>query len=85
MMEYEVYLRREAFEFLRQRHLGDREQLLALLHQLGRDPFRRGDFSERDRSGRAIEGLILRRYAILFWADHAVKEVKVVEIRYADR
>jgi len=84
-MEYEVYLRREAFEFLRQRHRDDREQILSLLRQLGRDPFRRGEFSEHDRSGRAIEGLILRRYAILFWTDHAVKEVKVIEIRYADR
>jgi hypothetical protein len=49
-MAYEVYLCREAFEFLRQRHRDDREQLLALLRRLGRDPFRRGDFSERDRS-----------------------------------
>ncbi len=43
-MEYEVYLRREAFEFLRLRHLNDREQLLALLHQLDEIRFDAGIF-----------------------------------------
>lgn len=84
-MEYDVYLRREVFEFLRQCRRDDRDQLLRLLEALGRDPFRRGDFTERDRSGRDIEVLIFRRYAILYWADHPVKEVKVTDLRYADR
>lgn len=84
-MEYEVYLRQEVFEFLRQRRRDERDQLLAVLRQLRKDPFRRGDFSERDRSGRDIKGLVVRRFAILFWTDRAVKEVKVTEIRYADR
>ena len=84
-MEYEVYLRQEAFDFLRQLPRDDREHLLGLLRQLGRDPFQHGDFSERDLSGRELEGVIIRRYAVLFWADHAVKEVKVTDIRRADR
>jgi len=37
------------------------------------------------RSKCEIEVLIFRRYAILYWADHAVKELKVTEIRFADR
>ena len=44
-MEYEVYLRREVFEFLRQRRNDERDQLLTLLHALGKDPYRRGDFA----------------------------------------
>ena len=84
-MEYEVYLRREAFDFLRQLRRDDREHLLGLLRRLARDPFQPGDFSERDLSGRQLEGVIIRRYAVLFWADHAVKEVKVTDIRLADR
>jgi hypothetical protein len=84
-MEYEVYLRREVFEFLRQRRSDDRDQLLALLRALGQDPHRRGDFTERDQTGRDIEVLVFRRYAVLYWADHAVKELKVTEVRFADR
>jgi hypothetical protein len=57
-MDYEVYLRTEAFEFLRHRHSDARNRLLKLLHQLGRDPYRCGDFSERDRSGREIQVLV---------------------------
>ncbi len=84
-MDYEVYLRREVFEFLRQCLVADRERLLTLLQSLGRDPYRRGDFTEQDRAGRGIEVLVFRRYAVLYWADHAVKELKVIEIRFADR
>jgi hypothetical protein len=84
-MEYEVYLRTEAFEFLRHRHSDDRTSLLRLLGELGRDPYRRGDFAERDSSGREIQVLIFQRYAVSYWADHAVREVKVIDIRYADR
>ncbi len=53
-MDYEVYLRTEAFEFLRHRHTDVRNRLLRLFHELGRDPYRRGDFSERDLTGRDI-------------------------------
>jgi len=84
-MEYEVYLRREVLEFLRQRRRDERDQLLTLHWGLGRDPCRRGDFTERDRSGRNIEVLVFRRFAILYWADHAVKEMKVTDVRFADR
>ena len=75
-MEYEVDLRREVFEFLRQRSRGEQDQLLTPLRTLGRDPYQRGDFTERNRSGRDIEVLVFGRFAILYWADHAVKEMK---------
>jgi hypothetical protein len=84
-MEYDVYLRIEAFEFLRHRHGDERNRLLRLLHELGRDPYRHGDFVEPDPSGQDIQVLIFQRYAISYWADHAVKELKVIDIRYADR
>jgi hypothetical protein len=42
-MEYEVYLRREVFEFLGKLRPSEREELFALFRALGRDPHRRGD------------------------------------------
>ena len=53
-MEYEVYLRREALDFLRPLRRDDREHLPGLLRRLARDPFQPGDFSERDLSGRQL-------------------------------
>ena len=50
----------EAFEFLRHRHSDKRNRLLRLLHELGRDPYRRGDFAERDMSGRDTQVLIFQ-------------------------
>jgi hypothetical protein len=84
-MEYEVYLRREVFEFLGKRRQLERDQLFALFRALGRDPHRRGDFTERDQTGRDIQVLVYRKYAVLYWADHPVKEVKITEVRLADR
>jgi hypothetical protein len=84
-MEYELYLRREVFEFLRSLKAAERERLWTLLSYLGRNPFRAGDFVEIDPSGREVQGIVLRQFAVFYWPDHAVKEVKVVEIRLADR
>src|SRR5207247_5751204 len=84
-MAYEIYLRSETLDFLHQRRREDRDQILNLLDALENDPFRKGDFAEKDQTSREIEVLIFRRYAILYWADHAVKEVKVVDLRFADR
>ncbi len=84
-MEYEVYLRTEAFEFLRTVRGDERTRLLRFLHELAAQPYREGDFVERDVGGRDIQVLIFQRYAISFWSDHAVKEVKVIDIRYADK
>jgi hypothetical protein len=84
-MEYEVYLRRESMDFLRRCSRKERDLLLGLLESLAKDPFQKGDFSESDKAGRAVEVLIFRGYAIVYWADHAVKEVKITDIRSADR
>jgi len=84
-MEYEVYLRREVFDFLRQCRANQREELFALFREIGRDPHGRGDFTQRDRGGREMEVLVFRRYAVVYWADHPVKEVKITEVRFADR
>ena len=80
-----MYLREEAFEFLRGQRPGGREKLLAFLRSLRKDPFRKGDYTERDEMGRDIEVAVVGHYAVLFWADHPVKEIKVVELRLADR
>jgi hypothetical protein len=84
-MEYDLYLREEAFEFLRGQPQAGREKVLGFLRGLRKDPLRKGDYTEHDKVGRDIEVVVVGHYAILFWADHPVKEIKVVELRLADR
>lgn len=55
------------------------------ISSLADDPFRKGDFSEKDEVGRTVWVKIVDRYAVTFWADHAVEEVKATHIKKADR
>ena len=84
-MEYDVYLRREAMDFLRKCRPHDRDHLLRMLDVIANDPFKSGDFTERDISGRDIQGWVSLKFAILYWPDHFAKEVRVAQIRLADR
>jgi hypothetical protein len=84
-MKYELFLRREVFDFIAARRGRERQRFLAFLSEICRNPYKKGDFIQFDNTGREIEGVIIDRFAILYWADHAVKEVKIVEIRYADK
>jgi len=52
---------------------------------LAEDPFRAGDYVERDDIGRPIQVKIIGRYAVFFWSDHPVKEVKIVDLKSAGR
>ena len=69
------------------RSCGSRERriILRLFDELAEDPFRAGDYVEPDDVGRPIQVLIIGRRAVCFWADHAVKEVKVVDLKPAGR
>jgi len=82
---YGVFVRKEAFEFLSRCRRAERERILRLMDTLAVSPHRTGDYSEKDDVGRPLEVIVEGRVAIVFWADHPVKEIKVVEIRFADR
>ena len=63
----------------------DREAILSFLEGLAKDPFQRGDYEEHDEVGRPIQIKIVSKYALTYWADHGVKEVKVTKLEPADR
>ena len=83
MGPYRVFIAAEAVAFLKT--CRRREQLLVtrLFEQLADDPYRAGDYVERDEIGRPIQVVIVGRCAVFFWADHPVKEVKVVDLKPA--
>jgi hypothetical protein len=62
----------------------DREKILIFLESLAHDPSKPGDFEERDEVGRPVQIKLVGSYALTFWADHAVKEIKVVNVEKAD-
>jgi hypothetical protein len=38
---------------------------------------------EKDEVGRPIQVLIRGRHALYFWADHPVKEIKIIDLKPA--
>lgn len=82
---YEIFLRAEAVDSLRAMRGPARRQVAAYIDSLATNPFSEADYAMEDASGREIHIKILGQYAVTFWADHAVKEVKVIDIRQADR
>ena len=79
-----VYLRIEAAELLKSVATRNRRGIENFVDSLSGNPFKTGDYAETDAAGRPIQIKILGNFAIAFWADHAVKEIKVVAIDWAD-
>jgi hypothetical protein len=54
--------------------------LIGLLDQLADNPSQIGDYFEPDESGREVQFILVRDLLIAFWADHAVRELRIVDI-----
>ena len=84
MKPYAVYLRLEAAELLKSVAIRNRRGIENFVDSLSGNPFKSGDYAETDAAGRPIQIKILGNFAVAFWADHVVKEIKVVAIVRAD-
>jgi len=82
---YAVYLRIEAAESLKSVASQNRRGIENFVDSLSGNPFKTGDYTKTDAAERPIQIKILGNFAVAFWADHAVKEIKVVAIVRADR
>jgi hypothetical protein len=56
------------------------KQVLRLLFQLAEHPSQPGDYATREEDGREIQHLMAGDWHFSFWADHAVRELRVMEI-----
>jgi hypothetical protein len=58
--------------------IGESTPLLDTIRRLVGHPSQPADFFERDAAGRSLSAITIGRHEIVFWVDHAVKEVRVV-------
>lgn len=56
------------------------QELYRICYQLAQTPSQHGDYTQKDATGRSIQYLQLGSYVIGFWADHSVKEMRIIEI-----
>ena len=61
----------------------ERSQILKFCDQLRDNPYLEGDYQDADLSGRPLQVKIVRDWAITYWLDHLVKEVRIVKIEPA--
>ena len=84
MRPYAVFINEQALAAAP--HSGSqRESVMKFIRSLARNPNTAGDFTEKDNAGRIVQVKVVGRYAITFWADHAVSEIKVTHIKSADK
>lgn len=61
-----------------------RRELLDFITALGTNPLLRGDF-QKPIFGRELQVKVMGKHSLYYWSDHAVKEVKIVELLESDR
>ena len=57
-----------------------RQTLIRFLEELRAEPQSRGDFQERDDTGRELQVKRHHEFLLTFWTDHSAKEVRIVDI-----
>jgi hypothetical protein len=77
---YEVVLASKAAAFLLSLPRSKQRKLLQLVQELAKNPGQIGDYPVFDATGRRIENILLNEWHISFWADHAAKEFRIVEL-----
>jgi len=79
MDDYRVLLDWESIDTLKRSRGTHRRKLLAFIESLATNPFQVGEY-QRTRGSREVEVKVLGKYAVYYWADHAVQEIKVIDI-----
>jgi hypothetical protein len=83
MTSYRVFIATDVILALRKCSAADKHKITRLFDELSGNPFLPGDYAEHDDIGRPVQVLIIGRHAVCYWADHAVKEVKVLDLKVA--
>jgi len=83
MSPYKVYINQEVL-LVAPRSGWQRQLVMNFISSLANNPNCLGDFSEKDHVGRTVQVKVIGRFAITFWADHAVSEVKVTHVKPAN-
>ncbi len=80
LQAYDPVLSAKAWEYLCSLSRKRQQRIMRLIHQLADYPHRLGDFQARDSTGRSLENLRLEGYLFTYWADGAVKELRILDI-----
>jgi hypothetical protein len=83
-LSYDIFIRHEVYRALQRASAQDQERVLNFIESLAGNPFREGDATISDEHGRAVQVKMLGGLVLFYWADHANKEARVVDLASAD-
>ena len=83
--DYTLFLQLEAVSVLRSLRPPERTLLEAHFNQLENFPNLKGEATARDIIGRVVQVKFVSKFRIVYWADHAVKEIKVLKLERLPR
>ena len=77
---YRYVIAQQAADFALRLPPSEQQRLASACRLLAAQPFRTGDYSTRDDAGRMLQNLLIDDWVLTYWSDHAVKEVRIVEL-----
>ncbi len=83
MASYHPVFDVSAAEALGQLSKRKERKALQLVREFAAHPFIRSDYSLVDENGRTIEYLLIEEFVFGYWLDHALRELRIVEIHPA--
>lgn len=84
-MSFRLLIDYEVIEFMEALPRKDRLVLRNRLVAIQDFPSRYSDYTEYDLTGRRVDIHICGKFAIKFWADHADRHIKILDLHFADR
>ena len=84
MTPYRIFADIEVINTLRTIRLAQRKKIAEFFEDLKVSPETPGDYSEKADSGRQFQTKVIGKWAVTYWTDHPVKEVKVEKLARAD-
>jgi hypothetical protein len=82
-MDYRPYVSLEILDSIRAIRGKRREEILRYFRSLGQNPFMPGDF-QITIAEREVQVKVFGKYSVYFWVDHAVREVRIIELLQSD-
>jgi len=67
-------------QILSLRPVAKRRMIISQIERLANNPYTVGDFEVTDWSGRKNQVQVLHGFSITYWADHAVKELRILDV-----
>jgi hypothetical protein len=85
MLGYRYVLDCDVAEALLESSARQRATFVRIFRRLAEAPNQAGEWTFKDSAGRSIQKKRFDRWLVCYWADHAVREIRIVGIQKANR